>query len=78
MAGLIRVVVVNDPDLEVARAELVDGAIRYGGDAEIIHSIIQRQAKARGVTEAEAFASVAESGWSNGYLMVALDELPGG
>lgn len=69
---VIRIVSVRT-GVEVSRAVLADdGTVSYeGGDSA--RSAVLRQMRAGG-TEAEAIETLARDGWSNGYLMVALDQ----
>jgi hypothetical protein len=67
-------VVTVETGREVARAELlVDGTVRYtGGDSA--RSAVENYSREHGTTPAEALAALTRSGWSNGYLMIDLDE----
>lgn len=61
-----------DSKAEVSRAELSDdGTIRYAG-GETAQGVVAQTARVRGITPAQAIELLAERGWSNGYLMVAL------
>lgn len=73
MTKVIRIVEVEERSAEIARAELTGSTITYSGVAEVARGVIERRAENANVTTVEAFALVAETGWSNGYLMVALD-----
>lgn len=67
----LRIVDVGTQD-EVSRAELGDdGDIAYTG-ADVAQGLVAQTARVRGITPAQAIAELAERGWSNGYLMVAL------
>ena len=70
---MITVIIVDvDTQDEVSRAELSDdGDITYTG-ADVAQGLIAQTARDRQITPAEAIAELAERGWSNGYLMVAL------
>lgn len=73
MALLVRIVSVRT-SREVAHVTLDDdGTITYVGDAA--HSAVRRWLLAnRGSSEADAVQALARDGWSNGYLMVALNQ----
>lgn len=75
MAGALRIVDV-ETQREVSRATLADdGTITYDG-GESAEGVIRQRARLDGSTPAEAYAVLARDGWSNGYLMVALDSYP--
>lgn len=73
MAVLVRIVSVRS-DREVSRVELGDdGSIVYSG-GETARSAVARVMRERDVDEAPAIVLIAAEGWSNGYLMAALDQ----
>lgn len=65
-----------DTQAEVSRAELGDDdQLTYTG-ADVAQGLIAQTARTRNVTPAEAIAELADTGWSNGYLMVARELQP--
>lgn len=75
MANVLRIVDVETLR-EVSRATLADdGTISYSG-GESAEGVIKQRARVDSVTPAEALEALARDGWSNGYLMVALDGYP--
>jgi hypothetical protein len=75
MATVLRVVDVETQD-EVARATLDDaGQVSYSGGGSA-KGIVEQRARVDGTSPAAALRVLARDGWSNGYLMVALDGYP--
>lgn len=75
MGQTLRIVDVETQQ-EVSRAHLADdGSVTYGG-GQSAHGIVTQRARTVGTTEAEALTVLSRDGWSNGYLMVALDGYP--
>lgn len=69
----VRVVSVRT-GVEVSRAMLDDdGTVRYSGGQSAAAAVRTWQLS-NGGSEADAVRALARDGWSNGYLMVALDE----
>lgn len=74
---VLRIVSVASGD-DVSLAELhEDGTVTYSGpeDGETVQGVIEQRMRTDGATAAEAFRALRRTGWSNGYLMVPLDEL---
>jgi hypothetical protein len=70
---VVRVVSVRT-GAEVSRAELADdGTITYTG-GESAQAAVRNAMRERRLPEAQAISLLAREGWSNGYLMVALDK----
>jgi hypothetical protein len=69
----IRIVVVTDPSLEVARATMTpSGKVVYTGvDEGVIKSVVQEALKGKKDRHA-AFRNLMKTGWSNAYLMIDL------
>lgn len=75
MATVLRIVDVETQN-EVSRATLADdGSISYSG-GESAEGVIKQRARVDNITPVEALEVLARDGWSNGYLMVALDGYP--
>lgn len=73
---VLRIVSVSS-SAEVSRAELDGDTVTYSGpeDGETIQAVVKQRMRSDGTTAAEAFRALRRTGWSNGYLMVPLDEL---
>lgn len=57
---------------EVSRASLADdGTIAYSG-GETAAAVVATTARDNGLTASQAAERLAETGWSNGYIMVDL------
>jgi hypothetical protein len=70
---VVRIVSVRT-SAEVSRVVIADdGAITYSGGGTA-RSAVSRVVAERSLSEAEAIGVLARDGWSNGYLMVALDQ----
>jgi hypothetical protein len=71
---VLRIVSVRTND-EVSRAELADdGTVTYTGGDSAASAVRRWQRTHRDATEADAVRALAREGWSNGYLMVALNQ----
>lgn len=69
---MLRIVTVTD-GRELSRAELrEDGTVRYE-DHTVAAIVAAWRRDHPDLTEAQAIIAMARAGWSNGYLMVALD-----
>lgn len=70
---VVRIVSVRT-SAEVSRVEIDDnGVITYEG-GESARSAVTRAMRERGLSEPDAIGLLSRDGWSNGYLMVALDQ----
>ncbi|GAA1395178.1 hypothetical protein ACFQZ4_24135 [Catellatospora coxensis] len=59
----------TETDAERARLTLDGDEVRYSGeDADLARDILRDRARARDVTEAEAFRQYRRWGWANGPL----------
>jgi len=76
MGQVMRIVVVTS-GLEVGRATVSDDGtgVAYGG--RVARGVVAARARDDGTTEAVAVVRLLADGWSNGYLMVPLDEIGG-
>jgi hypothetical protein len=73
MTDQIRVVVVTDPEIEVATATMgPSGKISYTGLSEVIQPVIRDALKDK-EDKRRAFRALMKSGWSNAYLMISLE-----
>jgi hypothetical protein len=73
MSDQIRMVVVTDPEIEVATATMAaSGKIIYTGMSEVIKPVI-RDALEGKEDKRRAFRALMRRGWSNAYLMIALE-----
>lgn len=69
---VVRIVSVRN-GAEVSRVEMDDdGVISYSGGGTA-RSAVSRVMAERSLSEADAIGLLSRDGWSNGYLMVALD-----
>jgi ATP-dependent protease HslVU (ClpYQ) peptidase subunit len=71
MATVVRIVSVRT-GREVSRVELADDESATYSGGESAAAAVRAQMRAAGQSEAEAIATLAVTGWSNGYLMVDL------
>jgi hypothetical protein len=73
MALLVRIVSVRT-GREVSRVALDDaGVISYSG-GDTAQTTVARVMSEFDLSEADAIGALSRDGWSNGYLMVALDQ----
>ncbi|NJP27098.1 DUF3300 domain-containing protein [Microbispora sp. SCL1-1] len=71
---VIRIVSVRTGD-EVSRAELGEnGAVTYSGGESAVAAVRSWLRDHPGRDEADAVRALATEGWSNGYLMIQLDQ----
>jgi hypothetical protein len=70
---VVRVVSVRT-GAEASRVHLDDnGTVTYSG-GESARTAVRNRMRDRGLSEPDAIGSLSRDGWSNGYLMVALDQ----
>jgi hypothetical protein len=59
---------------EASRVEIDDdGSIVYSG-GQSARAAVRNRMRDRGLSEPDAIGALSRDGWSNGYLMVALDQ----